>query len=182
MSGIDPTTPDCRTTALPTLPPSRVSVSAPHTDPETGTVVRSGSQFSTCSRGFDLLHVRVQHFRVPGAVRTEFGVETGSDVFRRHVSSSGVAGGDFGVPVRFQSVVPVDVLPVRGRIAVEREVENMNVVKDRRVRGSGSVDAAGPVATTRGGGVTRPGTPVHPYSDGQRLRAQRRLGEDVGGS
>lgn len=120
----------------------------------------------TCCRGSDLLHVGLQHVRVPGAVRTELGVKTGADVLWRHMSPSRVAGCDFGVPVWHQDVVPMNVFAVHMWAAVPGVVKNMNIIKYGPLGAGDGHNSFGVAASraglTRGrGGVTGHGAPVH---------------------
>lgn len=141
----------------------------------------------TCCGRSDLLHVGLQHVRVPGAVRAELGVETGADVLGRHVSPSRVAGCDFGVPVRNQDVVPVDVLAVHLWVAVPGVVKNVNVVKYGPVGAGVGQDwlgvAAGRLCLTRGRcGVSGHRAPLRLLPcHRQELQARSHIREAVAG-
>lgn len=141
----------------------------------------------TCCRCPDLLHMGLQHVRVPRAVRIKFGVETGADVLGRHVSPSRVAGCDFGVPVWNKDVVPMNVFAVHMWVAVPGVVKNMNIIKycplGARVGQNCFGVAASRMGLTRGrGGVTGHGASVHlPHYHRQELQAWSQIREAVAG-
>lgn len=139
----------------------------------------------TCCRCSDLLHVGLQHVRVPRAVRIEFGVKTGADVLGRHVSPSRIAGCDFGVPVWNKDVVPVNVFAVHMWVAVPGVVKNMNIIKYSPLGTEVGQNCFGVAASredlTRGrGSVTGHRAPVHlPPCHRQELQARSKIREAV---
>lgn len=128
----------------------------------------------------------LQHVRIPGAVRVQFGVVAGADVLGRHVFAPRVAGCDFGVPVWNQDVVPVDVLAVHVRAAVPSVIKYVNVVKDGPFRAEvgqhGFGVAARRAGLIRGGAGTSYGAPVHPGpQDREKFQTRSQIREAVAG-
>lgn len=163
----------CNNTLAPISPPSR--------SPQVASLTR------TCRRRSDLLHVGLQHVRVPRAVRIEFGVKTRADVLGRHVSPSRITGRDFGVPVRHQDVVPVNVFSVHEWITVPSVIKYMNIIKYGPLRTSVGQCRFGVAArragfTRRCGGTTGHWAPIHlPSYHRQQIQTWSQIREAVPG-